>query len=394
MELPVSFGAFKKAEFRMPPVVHFGPGSLSSLGTEAAKFGRKALLVTDKNLRAARHVDRAATYLEEAGVRVAIYDGVNTEPTDGYVEEGLSAYRAGDCDLVVAVGGGSPMDTAKAVAAMATNEGPIAAYMGANKIPRDPVPIIAVATTAGTGSEVTRNTIITDTANDVKMLIASVRIIPKVAIVDPLLTLTVPADVTAATGVDALTHAIEAYVSRRAQPATDLLALEAIRLLGKYLRRSWANADDVEARVQCMFAATVAGMAFSNSSVALVHGMARPIGALFHVSHGRSNAALLPAVMEYSLVGCPDRFARVAEAMGECTQGLSEMGAAKKSVDAVRALCEDVKIPRIGELGIDPAKFMEVAPKMAADALASGSPNNNPRIPSKDEIVELYRALL
>ena len=394
MDLAVSFGAFRKAEFRLPPVVQYGPGTLANVGAEAAKFGKKALLVTDKNIRKAGYVDRAATYLEEAGVKVAIFDGVDHEPSDAFVDEGLKVFREAGCEMCVAVGGGSPIDTAKAVAVMATNEGPITAYMGADKIPNDPVPIIAVATTAGTGSEVTRNTIINDTVNDVKMLIASRRIIPKVAIVDPLLTLTVPADYVAATGIDALTHAIEAYVSKRAQPVTDVLAMEAIRLIGRYMRRSWANADDIEARVQVMYAASMAGMAFSNSSVALVHGMSRPIGALFHAPHGVSNAILLAIVNEFSLVGAPERYAKVAELLGEPVEGLSTMGAARKGVDAVRALCADVKIPTLADLGYDLVRFREVMPKMAADALASGSPNNNPRVPNKEEIIELYKALL
>lgn len=394
MEPTVSFGAMKKTEFRMPPVVHFGPGSLANLGAEAARFGKMALLVTDTNIAKAGYVDRALASLAEAGVKAAVYDGVAHEPSDTFVDEGLRVYRQAGCEMAIAVGGGSAIDTAKAVAVMVTNEGPITAYMGANKISNDPVPIIAAPTTAGTGSEITRNTIITDTKNDVKMLIASVRIIPKVAIVDPLLTQTVPPDYAAATGVDALTHAIEAYVSKRAQPLTDALALESIRLLGKYLRRAWANSDDVEAKVQTMYAATIAGMAFSNSSVALVHGMARPIGALFHAPHGVSNAILLPTVMEYSLVGAPERFAKIAEAMGTPIEGLSVVEAARLSVEVVRQLCEDVRIPTVAKLGYDLARFREVIPKMATDALASGSPNNNPRVPSKEEIVELYEALL
>ncbi|MHB1007273.1 MAG: iron-containing alcohol dehydrogenase [Chloroflexota bacterium] len=394
MELPVSFGAYKKVEFRLPSVVQFGPGALANVGVEAAKLGKKALLVTDKNIRGAGYAEKAANYLEEAGVKVAIFDGVDHEPEDTFIDAGLAVFRETECDMCVAVGGGSPIDTAKAVAAMATNEGPITAYMGANKIPNDPVPIIAVPTTAGTGSEITRNTIINDTKNNVKMLIASTRIIPKVAIVDPLLTLTVPVNYVAATGVDALTHAIEAYVSKRAQLVCDVLAMEAIRLIGKYMRRSWANADDVEARVQVMYAASIAGMAFSNSSVALVHGMSRPIGALFHAPHGVSNAILLAIVNEYSLVGAPERYAKVAELLGEPVEGLSTMGAAKKGVDAVRALCADIKIPTVAELGYDLVRFREVMPKMAADALASGSPNNNPRVPSKEEIIELYKQLL
>ncbi|MCL4368883.1 MAG: iron-containing alcohol dehydrogenase [Chloroflexi bacterium] len=393
MEPTVSFGASKKTEFRLPPVVQFGPAALAHLGAAAAQFGKRALLVTDPNIRRAGHVARALASLDEAGVTVAVYDGVVHEPSDAFVAAGLRVFRDNECELAIAVGGGSPIDTAKAVALMATNEGPITSYMGADKVPNEPVPIIAVPTTAGTGSEMTRNAIITDTANDVKMLIASPRIIPRVAIVDPQLTLTMPPDVAAATGIDALTHAIEAYVSKRAQPVTDALAVEAIRLLGKYLRRAWANADDLEAKYHTAYAASLAGMAFSNSSVALVHGMARPIGALFHATHSVSNAILLPTVMEFSLVGAPERFASIAQALGEPVDGLPVMLAARRGVESVRELCADVRIPGVVELGYDRERFFAQMPKMAADALASGSPNNNPRVPTKEEIIALYAQL-
>ncbi len=386
LEPTISFGASKKTEFRVPPVIQFGPGTLGNLGAEAAKLGKHALLVTDRNIRAAGHVDVALKSLEAAGVKATNFDGVEHEPEDTYVASALKVLRDSGCDIAVAVGGGSAIDTAKATAAMATNPGEITDYMGANKLVNQALPIIAAPTTAGTGSEVTPNTIINDTRNNVK--------IPNVAIIDPTLTLTCPAEVIAPTGIDALTHAIEAYVSKKATPATDPLALEAIRLIGKYLRRSWANRDDTEARQQCMYAATLAGMAFSNASVNLVHGMSRPIGALFHVPHGISNAMLLPAVCEFSLIGAPERHAKVAEAMGAQTDFMTALEAAKEGVEAVRSLCEDVHIPTVTSWGIEPEKFRAAMEKMATDAIASGSPANNPRAASKEEIIAIYESIL
>jgi alcohol dehydrogenase class IV len=311
--------------------------------------------------------------LQQSGVAYAIYDGVNMEPVVEYVQEGLEAFRGNGCDCLLAVGGGSPMDTAKAISVMATNEGSIEDYIGLGKVPRKGKPVIAVPTTAGTGSEVTPFTIITDTRRDVKMLIGSPFLMPELAIVDPQLTVLLPPDVTAATGIDALTHAIEAYVSVKAQVISDVFSLAAIELIAGNLQKAWADGKNLEARENTMMGALMGGIAFSNSSVALVHGMARPIGAYFHVRHGASNAALLGTVMEFSLEGNPTRYAHIAEAMGADINGLSEMEAAKRGAEAVKKLIKDIKIPSLGELGVDKEKLDQLAPKMSEDAIASGT---------------------
>ncbi|MFA5869956.1 MAG: iron-containing alcohol dehydrogenase, partial [Candidatus Bathyarchaeia archaeon] len=329
-----------------------------------------------------------------AGVAYSVYDKVVMEPVVEYVDDGLRAFVEAGADVVVAVGGGSPIDTGKAIAAMARNPGKISEYMGAGKLGKPSVPLIAIPTTAGTGSEVTPFTIITDPATDVKMLISSPHLIPAVALVDPLMTLKMPRGITAATGLDALTHAIEAYVSAKAQPLTDTLALQAIRLISGNLRRAYSHPDDLEARSSVLMGALQAGLAFANSSVALVHGMARPIGAYFHVAHGVSNAVLLPTVIEFSVPGNPRRYADIAMAMGEQTRGLTVDEAAKKTVDAVKRLNHDLQIPNLRGLGIDLPKFEAVVSKMAADAIASGSPANNPRKATPEEIVTLYRKAL
>jgi alcohol dehydrogenase len=308
-----------------------------------------------------------------------------------YTEEGLKIYQKVKADFLIAVGGGSPMDTAKAISALAMNPGKMSDFEGPNKIPRPGAPLMVIPTTAGTGSEVSQFTIITDTTRNVKMLIASPYILPRVALVDPFMTLTMPQEITAATGLDALTHAIEAYVSVKAQPITNALALHAIKLISANLRQAWCDGSNLEARTHMMMGALEAGLAFSNASVALVHGMARPIGAYFHVPHGISNAALLPTVMEFSIPGNPRRYLDLAEAMGEITTGLSLLDAAYLSAKAVKRLNDDLKIPSLKGLGVDEKKFNSIVGQMAVDALASGSPGNNPRKATQGEIVELYR---
>jgi alcohol dehydrogenase class IV len=390
---PFDFIGSKMYEFRAPQIIHFGLGCLKKAGGEAARFGKRALLVSDPSMQKAGYVAQALEQIKAGGVETAVYDQVNTEPTDKIVDEGLRIYKDNNCDMVIALGGGSPIDAAKAIAAMATNPNKVSEFMGLNKIAKPAAPIIAIPTTAGTGSEVTRFTIITDTGRDVKMLIVSDYLMPQAAIVDPLLTLSMPGWVAASTAVDALTHAIESYISRKAQPLTEILSLEAIRMIGAYLRRAWANPEDLEAKNYVMLASTVAGMAFSNASVAMVHGMSRPIGACFHVPHGLSNAILLPLVMEFSRVAAPEKFADIAEAMGENIEGLTDMEAAQVAVEAVQQLCDDIQIPRAAELKLKKEEFMKMAPKMAEDALASGSPGNNPRRPTKEEIIDVYAKL-
>jgi len=378
-------------QFKAPSVIVNGPGAAKEVGSFAKGFGKKALIVTDNLLEKIGLLNEIKKSLEGAGVSFAIYDKVVSEPSMEYTEEGLKAFKEAQAEFLIAVGGGSPIDAAKAISALAKNPGKMSDFMGANKIPQMGAPLIAIPTTAGTGSEVTQFTIITDTVKNVKMLIASPNIMPRVALVDPLMTLQMPQGITTATGLDALTHAIEAYVSVKAQPITDTLALQAIRLISGNLRQAWSDGGNVEARTHMMIGSLMAGLAFSNASVALVHGMARPIGAYFHVPHGISNAALLPTVIEFSILGNPRRYADIAEAMGEVTAGLSILDVAYLAAKAVKRLNEDLKVPTLKGLGVEEKKFNSVVNQMAVDAIASGSPGNNPRKPTQEEIVELYR---
>lgn len=376
--------------FRMPVSI-FGRNSSEAAGVELKVLGaRKVLIVTDENLRKLGTSTRIESSLKEKKLDFEVYDKLPTEPTVDFVIEGTRIFKESECNIILAVGGGTPIDTAKAISVMAINKDSIENYAGANKIRNPGIPVVAIPTTAGTGSEVTIFTIISDTKTNVKMLIASPHLMPRLAIVDPTLTISAPKGITAAVGLDALTHAIEAYVSRKAQPMTDVLALSAIRLLTQNLPQAWANGNDLEARDRTMLASHQAGLAFGNSSVALVHGMSRPIGAYFHVAHGVSNATLLGQVMRFSLGGNLKRYAEIAAVMGEDITGLTDMEAAQRGADAVERMINQLEIPRLRDLGVDRKKFEEVMPQMIEAAIASGSPDNNPRIATKEEIAEIY----
>ena len=378
-------------KFMMPPAIYFGNDSSKKIADVVSSFGAsKILIVTDKVMRNIGVLEPFEKALKSISKFFIVYDGIEKEPTTDYVEIGLEIYRKNKCELVIGLGGGSPLDVAKAISAMSANEGKISDYKGIDKLQKRGAPIIAIPTTAGTGSEVTRYAAIIDSATSVKMLITSPHVIPDVAIVDPVLTVSCPKGLTAATGIDALTHAIEAYVSVKANPLSDMFALQAVNLLAGNLRNAWANGNNLKSREKVMIGAMYAGIAFCNSSVALVHGMSRPIGANFNIAHGISNAAILGTVMDFSYIGNAARYADLAEAMGNEIHGLSEIEGARTAVDSVKELIADLEIPTLQGLGLDKKKLETLAQKMAEDAIASGSPGNNPRIATREEIAELY----
>ncbi|MFC2035439.1 iron-containing alcohol dehydrogenase [Chloroflexota bacterium] len=377
--------------FLIPPII-VGRGAAAQVGEEARKLEvEKALIVTDTIMANLPVMTDIRNSLEQAGLQYTIFDGVHSEPTTEIVQEGLKVFKEDSCDFVIAVGGGSPIDAAKAISVMVTNPGSIENYMGVGKIAKEGVPMVAIPTTAGTGSEVTPYTIITETNTNVKMLINSPKVIPRLAIVDFMLTLSCPPGITASIGLDALTHSIEAYVSLKAQPMSDAFCLSAIELISKNLRQAWADGNNEEAREKTMLGALQAGISFSNASVALVHGMSRPIGAYFHVPHGASNAALLPLIMDFSYRANPTRYAHIARAMGEDIAGKTDLETARLAVKAVEKLTSDIKVLSLSQLGVDLEKLGRLASQMAEDAIASGSPANNPRQATKDEIIELYK---
>jgi alcohol dehydrogenase class IV len=351
----------------------------------------KPLIVTDPFLLRSGHLERATVLLDQAGIGWRVFSDTVADPTTAVVETGAALLADGDFDCLVAIGGGSSIDTAKGMSVLAANGGRMRDYKVPAEIPRAGPPLVAIPTTAGTGSEVTRFTVITDTETDEKMLIAGLACCPLAAIVDYELTLTMPPRLTADTGLDSLTHAIEAYVSRRANPFTDGLAKNAMRLIARHIRTAFAVPDDRAAREAMMLGATMAGMAFSNASVCLVHGMSRPIGAFFHVPHGLSNAMLLPEITAFSAPAALERYADCARAMGIAEGGEGSQAAVARLVDELRQLNEELKVPTPRAWGIDARRYQSLLPVMASQALASGSPANNPRVPTSEEIIDLYR---
>lgn len=375
----------------IPKSIFYGIDAFTNVGIEAKKLGSKALIVSDKMMDELGYVVQCKLFLQKEGVSSTAYLNINSEPKDLFVEEALEKLVENHCDLIVALGGGSCIDTAKAVAVLAANGGDISEYMGNKKIAaKNAVPLIAIPTTAGTGSEATDVTVIMNTRTDVKMMIKQPAFLPAIAIVDPLLTISSPKKITAATGVDALTHAIEAYISKRSHPFTDTLALSAIKLIYENIEEAYLNGGNIEARNNMSLGSLQAGIAFSNASVCLVHGMSRPIGALFHVPHGVSNAMLLPAILEYSMPACIDKLANIGRVMNPEWKEKSDKEIAHFVVKEVKRLCLQLEIPNMKEWGIEKEDLDKVVHKMAKDALTSGSPANNPKVPTEEEIIQLY----
>ncbi|BDG59062.1 iron-containing alcohol dehydrogenase [Caldinitratiruptor microaerophilus] len=377
--------------FRMPGVLYAGVGALDKLGPEVQRLGGDhVVVVTDKGLVKAGVVDSVLARLKEIGVAVTVFDEVEAEPSTENCEKAASAVVAAGARLIVAVGGGSSLDVAKGSSILAAHGGKIADYFGIDKVPGPGLPWIGIPTTSGTGSEVTPNAIFTDKMQQLKIGVVSPYLLPTVAIVDPVLTLTVPPAVTAATGIDALTHAIESFTAPKATPQTDLYALEAIRLISRSLRKAvWAG-KDLQARTDMAYGSLFAGVSLGNAGVGAVHALGYPLGGQFGVTHGVSMSLLLPYVMEFNMVADIEKFARVAEAMGENVAGLSTRAAAARAVEAVRTLSVDVGIPqRLRDVGI---------PESALDGLAEAAMkvtrllDNNPRKVTLEDARALYQA--
>jgi len=370
-----------------------GAGTVGRLPALLAQHGlSRPLVVTDPWMVSSGTVERALVPLREAGLGFAVFSDTIPDPTDTVVELGVAVLRAGHHDCLIGFGGGSPMDTAKAMAILAG--APAGAHIREFRVPaqadRAALPVICIPTTAGTGSEATRFTVITDTGSDEKMLIAGLGALPLAAIVDYELTFTVPPRITADTGIDSLTHALEAFVSRRANPVSDMYAREAMRLIGPKLRAVWRDPGDAGAREAMMLGATLAGLAFSNASVALVHGMSRPVGAHFHVPHGLSNAMLLPAVTEFGLAHALPRYAEAARCIGAARAEDGDQVAGACLLAELRALNRELEVPSPAAWGIPRERWDGLRATMARQALASGSPANNPRVPEAAEIEALY----
>ena len=378
----------------LPAALRVGGGALAGLPDALRQLGLAApLIVTDRFMATGGVLDRVRDILGAAGIASRVFAEVVPDPTVSSVHAALAVLREGEHDCVIGLGGGSPIDTAKMVAVLARHEVTPRQLKFPHLQDAAGLPIIAVPTTAGTGSEATRVTVITDEATQEKMMCMGLAYLPRIAIVDFELTLSKPWRLTADTGLDALTHAIEAYVSRQASPFTDALALAAMRAIWPNVARACTEPSDRAAREAMMLGALQAGMAFSNASVALVHGMSRPIGAHFHVAHGLSNAMLLPAVTAWSVPGAEPRYAACARAMGIAAPGDADREAAHALVAALRAKNLELDVPSPRRYGIDPERWTSLLPLMAEQAIASGSPANNPRVPDARAIIGLYRQL-
>ncbi len=382
-----------------PRLMVVGGGAVAQIADVLAKLGlSRPLVVTDPFMVSSGLVRRCLDPLEAAGIDAAVFSETVPEPVDTVIDAGVAFLAGRRCDCLIGFGGGSPIDTAKAIAILAQGRATGAGvHIRDFKVPvaadAAGLPVIAIPTTAGTGSEATRFTVITDTQHGEKMLIAGLGALPLAAIVDYELTFTVPRRITADTGVDSLTHALEAYVSRRANPYSDTQALAAMRLIGANLRTAYAEPANAPAREAMMLGAMQAGIAFTNSSVALVHGMSRPIGAHFHVPHGLSNAMLLPAITRFGLEAAEARYAAAARQIGFASPADADPVAAERLAEGLLALNRDLDVPTPAAFGIDKREWDEKLPLMARQALASGSPANNPRVPSQNEIVALYQVV-
>ncbi|MDA0148239.1 L-threonine dehydrogenase [Vibrio sp. LaRot3] len=378
--------------FFIPTVNFMGAGCLKDAADSIQSQGfKKGLIVTDKILSQIGMVKQVQELLAQRNVETVVFDGTQPNPTISNVNDGLALLKENQCDFVISLGGGSPHDCAKGIALVASNGGEIADYEGVDQSAKPMLPLIAINTTAGTASEMTRFCIITDEERHIKMAIVDKHTTPLISVNDPELMLAKPASLTAATGMDALTHAIEAYVSIAATPITDAVAIKAIELIQAFLRKAVENGDDIEAREQMAYAQFMAGMAFNNASLGYVHAMAHQLGGFYDLPHGVCNAILLPHVQRYNAQVCPERLRDVAKAMGVNVEEMTAEQGADAAIDAIVALAKDVGIPAgIKELG---AKSEDIA-TLADNALKDACGFTNPKQATHEEICAIFEAAM
>lgn len=380
------------SHFVIPNHTIVGTNVLGEAAPLLKKMGNKAFIVTGRHVAVSDMMKQLTALLDENGIDCVIFDGITGEPTDTMIENGVEMLKSSGCDFIIGIGGGSPLDSAKAIAAMAVNEGSIADYNG-KEITGEILPLAAIPTTAGTGSEATKFTVITDSEKGIKMLLKGDVLVPKLAIVDSSFTVGAPKSVTSATGLDALTHAVEAYTSRKAFSMTDTLAVSAVKRIMKYLPIAYKEPDNSLAREQMSIAALEAGICINNSSVTIVHGMSRPIGALFHVPHGMSNAMLLKECLSFAVSGAYEKFANLGRETGVASDSDSDETAAEKFIDSLQNICDVCEIPTLEQYGIDRDEYYSKISKMATDAVASGSPANTVKEVTVDDCIEIYKKL-
>lgn len=384
--------AERSYDFLMPSVNFFGPGVISKIGDRAKMLGmKKPVIVTDKFLEGLKDgaVEQTLDSLKAAGVDYVVYNNVEPSPKIRNIKEVKKLYEESGADSIITVGGGSAHDTGKGAGIILTNGDDITKLAGIETLDKALPPLIAVNTTAGTGSELTRHAVITNEETHLKFVVVSWRNIPLVSFNDPTLMLDVPKGLTAATGMDAFVQAVEPYVSVDHNPITDSQCVEAIKLIETSLREAVANGHNLDARTKMVEAEMLAGMAFNNANLGYVHAMAHQLGGQYDAPHGVCCALLLPYVEEYNIIACPDRFAQLAEIMGENTEGLSTRDAAELAIKAMKQLSEDVGIPHsIKEIGAKPEDFE----LMAENALKDGNAFSNPRKGTKEDIIKIFQA--
>lgn len=380
------------SHFVIPNHTVVGTNVLGEAAPLLKKMGNKAFIVTGRHVAVSDMMKQLTALLDENGIGCVIFDGITGEPNDTMIENGVEMLKSSGCDFIIGIGGGSPLDSAKAIAAMAVNEGSIADYNG-KEITGEILPLAAIPTTAGTGSEATEFTVITDSEKGIKMLLKGDVLVPKLAIIDSSFTVGAPKSVTSATGLDALTHAVEAYTSRKAFSMTDTLAVSAVKRIMKYLPIAYKEPDNSLAREQMSIAALEAGICINNSSVTIVHGMSRPIGALFHVPHGMSNAMLLKECLSFAVSGAYEKFANLGIETGVASDSDSDETAAEKFIDSLQNICDVCEIPTLEQYGIDRDEYYSKISKMATDAVASGSPANTVKEVTVDDCIEIYKKL-
>ncbi|USD67739.1 L-threonine dehydrogenase [Vibrio sp. SCSIO 43136] len=378
--------------FFIPTVNLMGAGCLKDAVASIKSHGfKKGLIVTDNVLSQIGMVKQVQELLVEQEVNTVVFDGTQPNPTTSNVNDGLALLRENECDFVISLGGGSPHDCAKGIALVASNGGKIGDYEGVDQSAKPMLPLIAINTTAGTASEMTRFCIITDEERHIKMAIVDKHTTPLISVNDPELMLAKPASLTAATGMDALTHAVEAYVSIAATPITDAVAIKAIELIQAHLRKAVSHGDDIEAREQMAYAQFMAGMAFNNASLGYVHAMAHQLGGFYDLPHGVCNAILLPHVQRYNAQVSADRLRDVAKAMGVNVEGLTAEQGADAAIAAIVELAKDVGIPTgIAELG---AKSEDI-PTLADNALKDACGFTNPKQATHEEISAIFEAAM
>jgi alcohol dehydrogenase len=379
----------KQFSFQLPTRIEFGNGVSATVGEEAKGLGgSRALVVTDPGVVSAGLLDPVLASLKTAGIATTVFDEIAPNPRETSVAHGAELAVSEQCDVLVALGGGSPMDIAKAIGLIQQEGGRIADYEGLDRVRKPITPLIAIPTTAGTGSEVTFWSVIMDSARSFKMSIGSPLIAARVALVDPAVTVGLPAALTAATGMDALAHAIEAYTATLSEPLTDSLALSAIRLVGKSLRQAYANGGNLPARYDMMLASLLGTVASGNSDVGGAHCMSEAVGGHYDIPHGLATAVYLPVVMDFNCIAVPEKYAAIVEALGENTCGLSLADAAKAAGSAVRKLSNDLGIPTASGLGVRAEDF----PRLAKAASVNVSVESNCRIAGEQDFLQMFEA--